>query len=99
MSTPPNGCTRKQVLGVHENPPLEWRRVKDANGSRSFGNTPRLGVHESRCLVLMKPSVGSGDESKDSNATWNQAEVSLPGACSPSPDEDIEQLFLPCSSS
>ena len=32
-------------------------------------NTPRVGVHESRRLVFMKPSVGGGDESYDSNAT------------------------------
>jgi hypothetical protein len=32
-------------------------------------NTPRVGVHETGYLVFMKPSVGGGDESQDSNAT------------------------------
>jgi hypothetical protein len=31
-------------------------------------NTPRVGVHETRYLVFMKPSVGGGDELEDSNA-------------------------------
>jgi hypothetical protein len=32
-------------------------------------NTPPKGVHETEYLVFMKPFVGGGDESTDSNAT------------------------------
>jgi hypothetical protein len=34
-----------------------------------FPPPPRGGVHETGHLVFMKPFVGGGDESKDSNAT------------------------------
>ena len=36
---------------------------------REFHEHPTVGVHETGYLVFMKPFVGGGDESKDSNAT------------------------------